>query len=85
MNNYLNLRKSGKISEMQYQLLSWYGFCLWQFSLTKDDKYRLMSLAYQNSCEIAGVDYQYIFDVGCNHNYSGLQNFNRLSEFKTIA
>ena len=85
MRNYLDLKKSGELSPEHYQLLSWLGYCDWMFEVHKLDSYRVSALAYSNACTIAGVSYEFKFDVHCNQNRTGLQNFNRLSEFAVIA
>ena len=82
--DFLDLRNNGTITDSQYQLLSWYGYCLMMYSAHKEDKYYYLGLAYHNSCQISGIDSKYLSDISYNSNYKGLQNFNRLSSFETI-
>ena len=83
--DFLQLKKDKKISESEYKALSWLGFCKWQYDLAKEEKYYWLAQAYSNTClDIMKIDPQLIWNIS-DGNYKGLQNFNRIASFETIA
>jgi len=67
------------LDAMRFEMKSKLATACRCFDLTREDRYRVEALHYQDACNIIGVPLYEITDITIEKNYKGLRNCNRLS------